>query len=254
MKILYSNLIELFPKIITEELKEKDYQAYLKFKEFADILTKYRDDVFKSYRDRQDKENISILDLTELLEFRNVNPNLIDLLLNHYDVVLYCSDDEIYKRRMLYTNIIDKKKEGTVEYFYELVGKCFPNKPVLLEDYTENYSGWDEDCSVKIENGYLMNFNCGRMFNELDTSYTTDGFEYYLWIVAAYGLLVNIVDPNLWTQEELEILYKIIGQNKVAYILATVGYFDSGSVVYVKIILGKDPSLWLNVDDPFPYP
>lgn len=253
MKILYSNLIELFPKIITEELREKDYNSYLKFKEFADILTKLRDGVFKSYRERTDKENISILDITELLDFRKVNPNLLDMLIQHYDVILYCDDSEITKRRKLYTNIVDKKSEGLIEYFYSLVNECFPSKPVLLEDFTENFTGWDENCTVKIENGYTIDFNCGKIFNELDAGASLGGYTYFLWIVGAYGLLVNIVNPALWTSQELDILYKIVGQNKAAYIFATVGYFQSGGIVYTKVVYGKDPVLWLNPGDSLPY-
>ncbi|GIW22498.1 MAG: hypothetical protein KatS3mg068_1505 [Candidatus Sericytochromatia bacterium] len=248
LKILYDNLIEFFPVII-KELKETDPVSYQKWKEFSDIITNLRDSVFQDWRNRSDIENITILDIQNFFNFREVNRTLLDSLIEMFQVYLYCSEDENYKRKQLFYNIIDKKRECTLEYVYELINECL-GKPVLIEDYTDSFFGWDEDNTINPSNGYNVDFEGGKFFNELDQ---LAGFNYYEWIVGAYGILVNILDPNNFTNDELEILYKIISVNKVAYIYATVGYYDISGAVYLKIIYGKDKKLWLNPGDPLPY-
>jgi hypothetical protein len=248
LDLLYKDLIEKFPTII-KELKETDPVAYQKWKDFSDILCKFRDEVFKSWKDRTNIEDISILDIQELFDFRNVNPTLLDKLIETFDVILYCDFSELGKRKALFSSIVDKKKECTIEYVYSLINSCL-NKTVLIEDYTENFFGWDENETVNPSNGYNVDFEKGKFFNELDMS---SGFNYFEWIVGAYGILFNIIDPTLWNNNELEILYRIIAQNKAAYIFATVGYYDTSGAVYVKIIYGKDRRLWLDPSDPLPY-
>jgi hypothetical protein len=261
IRILYKDLIEFFPEII-QELKERDINAYNKWKEFSDIICKYRDEIFLDWRDRTNKEDFSILDIQNFFNFREVHKDLVDPLIEMFQVYLYCGEDEVYKRKQLFSNIIDKKRECTLEYIKELIDKCL-RKLVIIEDMTQKFTGWDENERVNplntaesdLDNAYdsngdplpyLTDFKGGIFWNELDYGQDFAPYSFYEWFIGFLGILFNIIDINLWTNDELKILYKIIGYNKPATMVATVGYYDSNGANYVKYIWGADERLWLD--------
>lgn len=263
MDFLKESLLKVFPKAI-QELEDLNPVAFQKWLEFITLLNNFRDSVYKSWRDRPISErlNISILDLFDFLEFRNVNPSILDTMLRHYDVVLYCDTSESGKRKALYTNVLDKKNEGLTWYVKYLFAKCFPSKIPIINDYNDKSLGWDEANEVHISNfimigftkyEYQMDFQAGKMFNEAPFSILGSGISYFEWFIGVFGVLVDIIDDSLWTSSEKEILYKIIAQNKPAFLPATIGYYSGGNLIIDKIIYGKDPRLWLNDGDSLPY-
>lgn len=203
------------------------------WREFADILNKYRDELV-SYGGTDGI--YSIEDFDSFLEAEKISDKFLLYLANHYNAKFYNDSTYDYIRQRIFSAVPDAKLHCTVEGVLQEIERITGVTPRHIVRVDTNI-GWDELNNVNPPFSEGLDFKDGLLWDE-DNSFDTIQ-DPLTWTELAYGVTIDLMTDITTYPEKIQTRVKeVIAEYKPATTAIDVGYYDATA---------KDTILWVTI-------